>query len=623
MNNNTKPTEENNNTNSMDMFGDMSAEMPVRKAKDVKGTLKRLMNYLSPYKFKLIIVVLCAVCSQIFGIVAPIQLGNVYDTLEVGIKSKESNGTFAIDFNIILNIVMILLFLYFLNAAFLFVQQYILSGVSQIIIYKMRKETDEKLARLPLKYYDDNTFGDILSRVTNDIETISQVLQQGLIQLITSILSVTGVTIMMFIISPILAGICLLSVPLCYLITSFITKRSQKYYTKQQNMLGGLNGHVEEMFTGHKEIKAFSKELNSVEKFKTLNEDLSKVAWKAQFVSGVIMPLLTFINNLGYVAVCIAGGLRVIWGLLSLGDIQAFLIYSQQFTNPIRESAVIINTIQAAIAASERVFELLDEPEEIKEKNKTIRSIKGNVVFHDITFGYIPEVKVIKNLDINIKHGSTVAIVGPTGTGKTTLVNLLMRFYDLDEGVIKIDNTDIAELKRNNLRSIFGMVLQDSWIFKGTIRENIAYGKENAKPDEIIRAAKTAKADRFIRTLPNGYDTILNEDGSNISLGQKQLITIARAALADPKILILDEATSSVDTRTEIQIQKAMTNLMKDRTSFVIAHRLSTIRDADIILVMKDGKLYEKGKHHELLQKGGFYAELYNSQFTAKNLISN
>jgi ATP-binding cassette subfamily B protein len=533
---------------------------------------------------------------------------------------KETNG--KMDFTYIGQIILILLGIYLLSALFTFVMQYVMSSVAQKTVYDMRKDLDNKLAKLPLKYFDARTHGEILSRMTNDIDTISTTLQQSLTQLITSIIQIIGYIIMMLITSPILTLIVLVTMPLYILSTMVIAKKSQKYFAAQQKEIGQLSGHVEEMYTGHKIIKAFGHEKESIEKFSGINDKLYDAGWKAQFVSGIMFPLMNFISNLGYVAICVVGGLWMTANRLKLGDITAFIQYSRSFTMPIVQTANIANIIQSTVACAERVFEVLDETEEIQDSAaaKVIEFPKGKVKIENVDFSYKEDVVLIENMNIDVKQGHTIAIVGPTGAGKTTLVNLLMRFYEINSGKISIDGVDIRELKRGDLRNMFGMVLQDTWLFNGTIRDNIAYGRDGATEEEIVRAAKAAHADHFIRTLPEGYDTILNEEASNISQGQKQLLTIARAILADPAIMILDEATSSVDTRTEVYIQKAMLALMKNRTSFVIAHRLSTIRDAELILVMNNGNIIEQGSHKELLAKGGFYADLYNSQFAGANL---
>jgi ATP-binding cassette subfamily B protein len=527
-----------------------------------------------------------------------------------------------IDFDYIGRIILILLGLYVISAIFGYIQQYIMASVAQNTVYDMRSDVNEKLNKLPLKYYDSRTHGEILSRVTNDLDTVANTLQQSLTQLITSVVTIVGVIIMMLTISPVLTLVTLITLPLSVIITMTVAKKSQKYFADQQKILGELNGHVEEMYTGHKIIKAFGHEQKAIKEFDEINENLYKVGWKAQFISGIIMPMMMFVNNIGYVLVSVIGGLFVTKERIKVGDIQAFIQYSRQFGQPIVQTANIANILQSTVAAAERVFEILDEVEELQDKSdaKVIKAPQGEVKFENVKFGYKETVTLMENMNIEVKSGQTVAIVGPTGAGKTTLVNLLMRFYEIQGGKITVDGVDIRELKRGDLRTMFGMVLQDTWLFNGSIQENIAYSKRGASFDEVIKAARAAHADHFIRTLPEGYNTILNEEASNISQGQKQLLTIARAILADPAILILDEATSSVDTRTELQIQKAMNNLMKGRTSFVIAHRLSTIRDADLILVMSNGSIIEQGNHQELLQKGGFYADLYNSQFTGADL---
>ena len=600
---------------------------PVEKAKDFKGTIKRLMQYLKPREFQIIMVFLMAALSTVFAILSPKIMGKALTKLFDGIIAKHmalkiNKPVPAIDYAYITRILIILILLYAASALFSYVQQYIMAGIAQNIVLQIRKDINDKLSRLPLKFFDSHTHGEILSRVTNDVDNIASTLQQSLTQLITSIVTIVGVIIMMLTISPLMTLIAFVTLPLCAIVTKQIASRSQKYFAEQQKDLGELNGHVEEMYTGHKIIKAFGHEDESIDKFNEINERLYKGSWKAQFISGIIMPLLNFINNIGYVLVCVVGGIMVTKRKIEIGDIQAFIQYSKQFTQPIVQTANIINILQSTVASAERVFELLDETEEIPDRPdvKELKSVEGNVKFEDVKFGYNEDSILINDMNIDVKKGQSIAIVGPTGAGKTTIVNLLMRFYEINDGRITVDGVDIRDISRRNLRSIFGMVLQDTWLFNGTIRDNIAYGRENASEEEIIQAAKAAHADHFIRTLPEGYDTVLNEEASNISQGQKQLLTIARAILADPSILILDEATSSVDTRTEIHIQKAMDALAKGRTSFIIAHRLSTIRDADLILVMNNGDIIEKGTHKELLDKKGFYADLYNSQFTGAKI---
>lgn len=533
---------------------------------------------------------------------------------------RETDG--EIDFTYIGYILLLLIGLYLLSSLFTFIMQFVMSTVAQRTVYNMRKDISNKLPKLPLKYFDSKTHGEILSRVTNDIDTVSNTLQQSLTQLITSIVQIVGYVIMMLTISPVLTLIVLATLPLYIFTTAFVAKKSQKYFAAQQKEIGELSGHVEEMYTGHKIVKAFVYEDESIKKFNEINDHLYESGWKAQFVSGIMFPMMNFISNIGYVLICIVGGIWITKSRLNLGDIVAFIQYSRSFNMPIVQTANIANIIQSTIACAERVFEVLDEEEEIPDSPNAVvlQQPKGEVSFQNVKFSYKETEPLITDMNLDVKQGHTIAIVGPTGAGKTTLVNLLMRFYEINSGKITIDGTDIRDIQRGNLRSIFGMVLQDTWLFNGTIKENIAYGKEGASMDEIVQAAKAAHADRFIRTLPDGYDTVLNEEATNISQGQKQLLTIARAILANPSILILDEATSSVDTRTEILIQKAMANLMKDRTSFVIAHRLSTIRDAEMILVMNAGSIIEQGNHEQLLAQGGFYADLYNSQFTGASL---
>jgi ATP-binding cassette subfamily B multidrug efflux pump len=597
--------------------------MPVEKAKNFKGTLKRLVLYLTPYKVQFLIVGVFAVLSTVFSIVGPKIMGLVTTRLLDGIMSKAVAAQFhytvpTLDFVYIGTIILILIGLYFISAIFGFIQQYVMAEVSQRIVFDMRRELNNKLTRLPLKYFDSRTHGEIMSRITNDIDTISTSLQQVMTQLISSICTILGVIVMMLSISPMLTLITLVTLPLSFIITMTIAKNSQKFFGAQQKELGILNGHIEEMYTGHKIVKAFKYERKSIGKFTAVNDKLYHAGWKAQFVSGIIFPMMNFVNNIGYVLICVVGGIYVTKNLIKLGDVQAFIQYSQQFTQPIAQTANIANILQSTIACAERVFEVLDETEEIPEKEKAteIENPNGVVRFEHVKFGYKEDTLLMDDMNIDVSQGQTIAIVGPTGAGKTTLVNLLMRFYEISGGRITVDGIDIRDMKRSSLRTMFGMVLQDTWLFNGTIMENIGYGREGATDEEIFAAAKAAHADHFIRALPDGYATLLNEEASNISQGEKQLLTIARAILADPAILILDEATSSVDTRTEVHIQKAMATLMKGRTSFVIAHRLSTIRDAELILVMNNGTIIEMGNHSDLLSKGGFYSELYNSQFT-------
>ena len=598
--------------------------MPTEKAKDFKGTLKRLLGYLKPFKYHLFVVGITSILGTGFSVVSPKIMGKITTELFSGtIQRLQGISDSTIDFGYILNILLTLCGLYMLSAFFNYIQQVIMATVAQKTVYNMRSNVNEKLSKLPLKFYDTHTHGEVLSRITNDIDNISNTLQQSITQLISSIITLIGIIVMMLTISRIMTLILIITLPLYAIVTKNIAKKSQKYFSEQQKTLGKLNGHIEEMYTGHRIVKAYSLEEKSKKYFDEINNELYNAGWKADFISGVIMPLMTFVNNIGYVIISVVGGLLATKGAIKIGDIQAFIQYSRQFTHPIIQTANIANIIQSTVASSERVFELLDETEEISdlEDSKSINYPLGNVVFDQVKFAYKPDEPLIEAMNINVLSGQTIAIVGPTGAGKTTLVNLLMRFYEIDDGSITIDGVNIKDMTREHLRSLFGMVLQDTWLFKGTIKENIGYGRKNASDDEIISAAKAARADHFIRTLPDGYDTILTEEASNISQGQKQLLTIARALLADPVILILDEATSSVDTRTEVHIQKAMNLLMKGRTSFVIAHRLSTIKDADLILVMNEGNIIEKGNHQELLAQQGFYAELYNSQFTSRNII--
>lgn len=695
--------------------------MSGEKAKDFKGTLKRLIGYLKPRAVHIISVFLVAILATIFSIVSPKIMGKATTRLFEGIVAKyeysavtkgvteavtimkeqmdaqkkkieeqiKTNPQLApqiqaqaaeqmkkaaeaqqtpeakeqtekvkeilekylsdediakvntamqsadvdtvtdvfnsykpeIDFEYVRNILFLLIILYAISSVFTFIQGWIMSGVAQNTVYDMRRDLNNKLEKLPLKYFDARTKGDVLSRFTNDLDTVAATLQQSLTQLITSIVTIVGILIMMISISWKMTLIAIVVLPVSIFVIRPILGKSQKYFTSQQKHLGELNGHIEEMYAGHNIVKAFGREKASLKKFNDVNEDLYKSGWKAQFISGLIMPLMTFVNNIGYVAVSVTGGYLATKGSISVGDIQAFIQYMRQFSQPINQTANIANIIQATVAAAERVFEVLDEVEEVPDSKDAVvlDNVKGEVKFESVDFSYKEDSKLIENMNIDVKKGQTIAIVGPTGAGKTTLVNLLMRFYEINGGKITVDGVDIRELKRENLRNIFGMVLQDTWSFQGTIKENIAYGRKGATEAEVIEAAKAAHADHFIRTLTDGYDTVLNEEASNISQGQKQLLTIARAILADPSILILDEATSSVDTRTEVYIQKAMNKLMEGRTSFVIAHRLSTIKDADLILVMNQGTVIEQGNHKELLEKDGFYADLYNSQFKDGN----
>jgi ATP-binding cassette subfamily B multidrug efflux pump len=602
--------------------------MPVQKAKNFQGTLRRLLGYFLPQKCRLMIVLASAILGTVFNIVGPKILGLATTKLFEGLLAKyqaflRHQPAPGVDFGYIATVLLILLGLYIISAIFMYVQQYVMAGVAQRTMYRLRREVDEKLSRLPLKYFDSRTHGEIMSRAVNDMDNLSTTLQQSITQLITSAVTLLGVIVLMLTISPLLSLVVVLTMPLSLLVTMGIAKRSQNYFRRQQRVLGDLNGHVEEMYTGHKIVKAFGREGQSIAEFNERNDKLYNAGWRAQFVSGIIMPLMRFIGNIGYVFVAVVGGIMVTKNAITIGDVQAFIQYAQQFTQPITQLANFANVMQSAMASAERIFELLDEQEEIPEAvdAKAIEHPEGEVQFQHVRFGYKEDTILMEDMNIDVQPGQMIAIVGPTGAGKTTLVNLLMRFYEVNGGQILVDGVDITEIKRGELRRTFGMVLQDTWLFNGTIRANIAYGRDGAAEEEIIRAARAAYADHFIRTLPDGYNTVLNEDATNISQGQKQLLTIARAFLADPEILILDEATSSVDTRTEMQIQKAMAELMRGRTSFVIAHRLSTIRDADLILVMNHGTIIEKGTHEELLAKNGFYADLYNSQFTGRTLM--
>jgi len=615
-------------------FGAMGK--PAEKAKNFKGTLKRLLGYFQPEKTLFIVVIAAALLGTIFNIVGPKILGLATTRLFTNLIASYAAQAFnqinktvlpvpGIEFGYIGRIIFILLGLYVVSAVFTFIQQYLMAGVAQRTIYKLRKEVDLKLSRLPLKYFDGHTHGEILSRAVNDMDTIGSTLQQSISQLITSTTTIMGVLVMMLSISFGLTLIVLITLPLSMVIIAGIAKRSQNYFRIQQKSLGELNSHVEEMYTGHKIVKAFGHEDKAIAEFNNLNDTLYDAGWKAQYASGLIMPLMRFVGNIGYVLVAVAGGVMATEGLITIGDVQAFIQYSSQFTQPITQLANIANVIQSAIASAERVFELLDEEEQVPETTHplTIKNPKGRVKFDHIHFGYKPDEILMEDINLDVSPGQMIAIVGPTGAGKTTLVNLLMRFYELNSGEISIDGVDITKLRRSDLHRMFGMVLQDTWLFHGTLKDNIAYGKEQATDEEIIQASKTAYADHFIRTLPDGYNLVLNEEASNISQGQKQLLTIARAFLADPEILILDEATSSVDTRTEQLIQKAMAGLMKGRTSFVIAHRLSTIRNADLILFMKHGTIVEKGTHDQLMSQPGFYKDLYNSQFKNSDSSDN
>ena len=586
------------------------------KAKDFKGTMKKLMGYLGSYRLPILFVVVFAIGSTVFNIAGPKILGKATTEIFNGLIGKISGGD-GIDFEKIGRILLGLLCLYLLSALFSFIQGYIMTGISQKMTYRMRREISEKIQRLPMDYYDKMTHGEILSRITNDVDTLSQSLNQSATQVITSVATIVGVFIMMLSISPLMTVIALLILPLAGGFISVIVKHSQKYFKDQQEYLGHVNGQVEEVYGGHNIVKAFNKEEDVIAAFDRDNDTLYNSAWKSQFLSGMMMPIMQFVGNLGYVAVVILGGYLAVKQTIEVGDIQSFIQYVRNFTQPIMQVAQVANMLQSTAAASERVFEFLEEPEEEQtvENAVSVEGLEGSVEFEHVQFGYNPDHTIIHDFSAKVEPGQKIAIVGPTGAGKTTMVKLLMRFYDVNSGVIRVGGQDIRDFNRSELRQMFGMVLQDTWLFKGSIEDNIRYGKLNATHEEVVAAADAAYVHRFVQTLPGGYQMELNEEASNVSQGQKQLLTIARAILADPRILILDEATSSVDTRTEVRIQKAMDNLMKGRTSFVIAHRLSTIGDADLILVMKDGDIVEMGNHSELLERDGFYAELYNSQF--------
>ncbi len=591
--------------------------IPGEKPKDFKGTFRQLLRYLSRFKWIIAVVVLFAVASTVFSILGPKVLGAITTTLFEGVTAMAADTGGGIDFAEVSRIIVWLVALYVCSMLFSAMQGFLMSGVSMRLTYVLRKEISEKINRLPLSFFDRTSHGEVLSRITNDVDTISQSLNQSITQIITSTTTLIGILVMMFSISWQMTLTALCMIPLCLLFIALVVKHSQKYFIAQQKYLGRVNGHVEEMYGSHVVVKAFNGEEESVRKFDEYNEVLYHCAWKSQFLSGLMMPLMNIVGNLGYVAVSILGAYLAAVGTVSVGDIQAFVQYVRQFTQPITQISNISNVLQQTAASAERVFEFLNEQEAAPENRYPVRpkELHGAVEFVHVNFGYVPEKTIIKDFSAFIQPGQKVAIVGPTGAGKTTMVKLLMRFYDVNGGAILVDGHDIRDYTRSDLRAQFGMVLQDTWLYHGTIEENIRYGKLSASREEIVAAAKAAQADHFIRTLPDGYQMVLNEEASNVSQGQKQLLTIARAILADPNILILDEATSSVDTRTEVQIQKAMNNLMKGRTSFIIAHRLSTIRDADLILVMKDGDIVEQGKHQQLLRKNGFYAQLYNSQF--------
>lgn len=589
---------------------------PGEKAKDFKGTIRKLVRYMSVYKIQMLFVLIFAVGGTIFNILGPKILGKATTEIFNGLVGKVS-GTGGMDFEKIGRILLLTLGLYGVSAVFSFIQGYIMTGISQKTTYRFRKAISEKISRMPMRYFDKMTYGEVLSRVTNDVDTLGQSLNQSATQMITSVTQMVGVLIMMLSISPLMTLVALLMLPVSVSMISLIMAKSQKYFRGQQEFLGNVNGQVEEVYSGHNIIKAFNKEEETIEAFEETNRKLYDSAWKSQFLSGMMMPIMQFVGNLGYAGVAILGGYLAIRKAIEVGDIQSFTQYVRNFTQPIQQVAQVANMLQSTAAASERVFEFLEEEEEDQTVPNpvSVDGLRGNVEFSHVHFGYNPDKIIINDFSANINEGQKIAIVGPTGAGKTTMIKLLMRFYDVNSGAILIDGHNVKDFNRSELRMMFGMVLQDTWLFHGSIRDNIRYGKLDASDEEVIAAAKAARVHRFVQTLPGGYDMELNEEATNVSQGQKQLLTIARAILADPKILILDEATSSVDTRTEIQIQKAMDTLMKGRTSFVIAHRLSTIRDADLILAMKDGDIVEQGTHEELIAKDGFYAELYNSQF--------
>ena len=659
MSNDNRPQHMRRNERSMGMM------LGSEKARDFKGTLKKLLQYLSKFRLSIVIVMVFAIASTVFSILSPRLLGNITNqivddytklviyeqvvknlpqgvTLPEGatgadvinmmpqemvskipadrletFKTMDLSKKPTISFDLVGKTVILLIILYVLSMAFGYLQGWIITGVSQKITYKFRKDIIAKISKLPFSYFDKQTHGEVLSRVTNDVDTVSQNFNQGVSQIVSAVTSIIGVLVMMLTISWLLTLVAIVLLPISFGFIAIISKKSQKLFKRQQDSLGEINGHMEEMYSGHNIVKVFNGEEKALKKFGKLNDELYDSAWKSQFISGTLYPIMQVVGNIGYVGVAVLGGWLAIKGTLKVGDIQAFIQYMQQFTQPITQVANITNILQSTMASAERIFEFLDEKQEIEnpEKPVMLKQVKGNVSFEDVKFGYSPEKVIIKDFNAEIKAGQKIAIVGPTGAGKTTMVNLLMRFYDVDSGSIKVDGVDIRDMKREDLRKMFGMVLQDTWLFSGTIRENIEYGNLGASESEIIAAAQSARADHFIHSLPNGYDMEINEEADNISQGEKQLLTIARAMLANPPMLILDEATSSVDTRTEVLIQEAMERLMKGKTTFVIAHRLSTIRDADLILVMNEGSIVEQGKHDELLKQNGFYASLYNSQF--------
>lgn len=593
--------------------------MPTQKAKNAKGAFRRLLTFIKPEIPKIVLVLVCAIIATVFDIFAPRQLGlATTEIFRAGVAIANGEPGAGVNFDLLREILLVLIILYVCYQVFTYLQSFVMARVAQNVVYSLRQKTEEKLNRIPLSYYDSHAKGDILSRVVNDIDLISTTLQDGMTQALTSVITIIGVFVMMMVMSPLVTIVALCTLPVSIALTAVVAKRSQRFFLAQQTALGVLDAHIEETYGGHTEVKAFAHEEGAIEDFERINDEYFGHAWRAQFVSGLIRPLMIFVGNLAYIAIVCIGGWQAVIGALTVGEVQAFTQYMRNFTRPISQLAGIINTFQATIAGAERVFEILDQPEMSDESallpDTTPR--RGHVQFEHVRFGYDPEKPVIHDLSIDVQPGQMVAIVGPTGAGKTTLVNLLMRFYEIDAGAILLDGHDIRTIKRDELRSHMGMVLQDTWLFNGTIRANIAYGVDNASDEAIERAARAAHVDHFIHTLPEGYDTVINEEASNISAGQRQLITIARALLADPEILILDEATSSIDTRTERLVQRAMNELTSTRTSFVIAHRLSTIRDADLILVLRDGDIVEMGTHEQLLLQDGFYAELYNSQFS-------
>jgi len=666
---NTQKNQNLGSTRSRPRGGGMGMMRGGEKAKDFKGTMKKLINYLSPHIKAFVFVFILAIASTAFSIIGPRILGDItnqivddyihitvyeqvmgnlpegyvlpqgtkgagvlkqlpqdqLDKIPKDVLDKVEGMDLSVkpsmNFDAIGDKIVLLVGIYFASAVFSYIVEWIMSGITQKVTYKLRKEIFAKISKLPLRYFDTHAYGDVLSRMTNDVDTISQTLSRGIVQIITSVTMIIGILIMMISINPVLTIVALVILPISALLISFIVKKSQKLFVAHQEYLGEVNGHIEEMYGGHVIVKAFNGEERSIKKFETINEKLYESSWKSQFFAGLLMPIMNLLSNSGYVAVAVLGGKFAIEGKINIGDIQAFMQYMNQFTQPITQTANISNIFQSMAASAERVFEFLNEAEEKESAKefKEIKEVKGNIKFENVKFGYNPDRMVIKGFSADIQAGQKVAIVGPTGAGKTTMVNLLMRFYDIDSGSIKIDGIDIKDMRREDVRKLFGMVLQDTWLFNGTIKENIAYARPDATEDEIIEAAKSAYADHFIRTLPEGYNTVINEEADNISQGEKQLLTIARAMLANPPMLILDEATSSVDTRTELLIQKAMDKLTRGRTTFVIAHRLSTIRNADLILVMNHGNIVEKGKHKELLEKNRFYASLYNSQFQLTN----